>query len=180
MKNKASTYWIVSALFLAAAALWGVISGLSEVMSVSNMCGLAMIVFGGVSTFAAFKFGIKSSGSGWILAEGIFSLCCGISYVLPSAYSYIFVVDFSLIMGLWLMYLGVSQLIRMGRKGGSFANVVITITAVAALLGGLALYVRPVADFLQYGGFLQVYSTTFQFMVAALLIASRLLSKNSH
>ena len=179
MKNKSSTYWLVSALSLATAALWGVVTQLSEMVSTSTICGIALIVFGVISVIAAFGYGLKSAGSGWILAEGIFSFCIGISYIFPAVYPYFFVVDMSLVMGLWLMYMGISQLLRMGRKGGSFANVTITIAAVLAILGGIAIYVRPVADILQYGGFVQVYSTTFQFLIAALLVAARLLSKKS-
>ena len=181
MKSKTTAYWLISALFLATAAFWGVVSTLSEMMSPITMCGVALIAFGVISVIAAFTFGLKSSGSGWILAEGVFSFCFGLSYIFPYVNSMLFAVDLAFVMGLWLMFLGISQLIRSGRKGKSFAGVVVIITSVLSILSGLSLYVRPVAKLMQLsdGGILQVYSITFQLMIAALLVASRLLLKNS-
>ena len=182
MKIKSSTYWLISALFLATAALWGVVSKLSDMISTSTMCGVALIVFGAISVIVAFSHGIKSAGSGWLLAEGLFSFCCGISYIFPYINQSLFAVDLGLVMGLWMMCLGVSQLVRLSKKGKTFVRVVVTTTAVLTLLCGLALYVRPVAMLMQLsdGGLLQIYSTSFQFVMAALLVASRLLVKNAH
>ena len=181
MKNKSNTYWLISALFLASAALWSAFSQLSEVMSTGTICGIALIVFGVISMLAAFTLGIRSAGSGWIMVEGLLSFFCGLSYIFSYVDYSLFTVDLVYIMGLWLMFLGISQIIRSNKKSRSFSSVVVMITGVLAVFCGLALYVRPVADLLQLsaGGALQVYSTTFQFMIAAILVVSRLLLKGS-
>lgn len=181
MKNKINAYWLISALFLAVAALWGAVSRLSDVMGSDTICGIALIVFGVVSVLAAFTAGVRSVGSGWVLTEGLVSFCCGLAYIFSYVDYSLFTVDIVYIMGLWLMFLGISQIVRSSKKSRGFAAVVVTVTGVAAVFGGLALYVSPLADILQLsaGGALQVYSTTFQFMLAAILVVSRLLLKGS-
>lgn len=181
MKNKSNAFWLISSIALATAALWGAVSGLSDVMGVSTVCGIALIIFGVVSILAAFTYGIRSNGSGWLLMEGIVSFLLGLAYMFSYVDYSLFTVDLVLIMGLWLMFLGISQTVRMNKKSKSFGRVLAVFTGVLAVLSGLSLYIKPVAELLEFakGGALQVYSVTFQFLIATFLVLSRLAIKDS-
>lgn len=181
MKSKANAYWIISGIFLALAALWGAVTELKNVMGAGTVSGIALIVFGVISTLAAFTYGVRANGSGWLLMEGIISFCMGLAYIFTYVDYALFTVDLVYIMGLWLMFLGVSQVSRMSKKSKGFGRVIAVIMGVVCVLSGLALYIRPVAELMQFsaGGYLQVYSTTFQFLIASLTVVSRLLLKDS-
>ena len=181
MKTKANTFWLISALSLAVAALWSTVAELSDVMGTNTVNGVVLIAFGVISVIAAFTYGLKSNGSGWILSDGIFSLCLGLSYLFAYIDYSLFTVDLVFIMGLWLMFLGLSQVCRVNKKSRSFGRTVAMAAGVLEVMGGLALFVRPVAELLQLtaGGVLQVYSTTYQFVIAALAVISRLLLKDA-
>jgi len=181
MKNKSNVYWLVSALFLGIAALWGAAEKLSGFMDLGTICGISLIVFGVISLVAAFNYGIRSTSGGWILTEGLLSFLIGLSYIFTSVDYSLFTLDLVYIMGLWLMFLGISQLIRTNKKSMTFGRVLALITSVMAIVGGLSLYVKPLAELFRFsrGGVLQVYSITFQFLIAALLVLSRLANKDS-
>lgn len=181
MKNKSNVYWIISGIFLAVAALWGAVSGLSDVIGVGTVSGISLVVFGVISTLAAFTYGIRTNGSGWLLMEGIISFLLGLAYIFTYVDYALFTVDLVYIMGLWMMFLGISQISRMSKKSRGFGRVIATIMGILSVLGGLALYIKPVADLMQLsaGGYLQVYSITFQFLIAALTVVSRLLLRDS-
>ena len=66
MKKTLNVFWIISSVFLALAALWGVITNLSDVMNKITVCGIALIIFGVICVLAAFTAGLKSAGSGWL------------------------------------------------------------------------------------------------------------------
>lgn len=180
MKKSLNAFWVISAIFLAIGALWGAVSELSNVMGTSSVCGICLVVFGVVSMLAAFTCGLKSFGSGWLLFDGLISFLCGLSYIFWYVDYTLFTVDLTYIMGLWLMFLGISQIARVS-SAKTFAYVIVKITGFLAIAGGLSLFVKPVADFLMIsaGGYLQVYSTTFQLLIGAILVISRLLLKGS-
>lgn len=181
MKKKLNAFWIISAIFLSVAALWGAISELANVMGTGTVCGISLIIFGVISMLASFTSGLKSAGSGWLMFDGITSFFCGLAFVFWYVDYALFTVDLTYIMGLWLMFLGISQIARTSSGKRSFVSVIVMITGILAIMGGLSLFVKPVADILQIsaGGTLQVYSTTFQLMLAAILVLSRLLLKDS-
>ncbi|MBQ4569093.1 MAG: hypothetical protein IJA62_03475 [Ruminococcus sp.] len=179
MKKTLNAFWIVSAIFLMIAALWGAVSDLANVMGASTVCGIALIIFGVVSMLAALSSGLKSSGSGWLMFDGVISFLCGLAYIFWYVDYALFTVDLTYIMGLWLMFLGISQIARTSGRL-TLALFVVKLTGFLAILGGLALYLKPAAELLQMssGGFLQVYSTSFRLIIAALLVISRLLLRN--
>lgn len=179
MKRTLNAFWIISAVFLGIAALWGVISGLANVMSTDTISGIALIIFGVISVLAFFTAGIKAAGSGWLLFDGIISFFCGLAFIFRYVDYALFNVDLVYIMGLWLMFLGISQTARSSHVSRSFGKVLMTITGVLALLGGLAMYVKPVSDLLQIsaGRTLYFYSLSFQLFTAAILVISRCFAK---
>ena len=179
MKRQLNAFWVVSAIFLCVGALWGAVSQLANVMGVHTVCGICLIVFGVVSVLASLVNGLKNSGGGWFMFDGIISFFCGLAYVFWYVDYALFTVDITYIMGLWLMFLGISQIARTSGRL-TFPLAVVKFTGFLAILGGLALYVKPVAELLQIsaGGFLQVYSTSFRLLIAAILVFSRILLKN--
>ena len=62
MKKKLNAFWILSAVFLAVAAMWGAVSQLSNVIGASTVCGVALIVFGVISLLASFTKGFRNAG----------------------------------------------------------------------------------------------------------------------
>ncbi len=180
MKRKLNAFWILSAVFLAVAAMWGAVSQLSSVISSSMVCGVALIIFAVISVLAAFTKGLKNSGSGWFLLDGLTSFFCGLSLMFWYVDYKLFTVDISYILALWLMFLGVSQIARTSGRT-TFSLVVVKFTGVLGILGGLSLFVKPVADLLSVsaGSLFSVYSRTFQFVIATLIVISRLLLKDS-
>lgn len=179
MKKKLNAFWVISAIFLGLGALWGAVSQLANVMGTSTVCGICLIIFGVVSMLAALSAGLKNSGSGWLLFDGVISFLCGLAYIFWYVDYALFTVDLTYIMGLWLMFLGISQIARTSGKL-TLGLALVKFTGFLAILGGLALYVKPIAELLHIsaGGFLQVYSTSFRLMIAAILVISRLLLKN--
>lgn len=180
MKRKLNAFWILSAVFLAVAAMWGAVSQLSNVIGSSMVCGVALIIFAVISVLAAFTKGLRSSGSGWFLLDGLTSFFCGLSLMFWYVDYKLFTVDISFIMALWLMFLGISQIARTSGKT-TFALVVVKIMGILGVLGGLSLFVKPIADLLSIsaGGMFSVYSRTFQLVIATLIVISRLLLKDS-
>lgn len=180
MKRKLNAFWILSAIFLAVAALWGAVSQLSSVIGTSMVCGISLLIFAVVSILAAFTKGLRNAGSGWLLLDAVTSFFCGLSFMFWYVDYKLFTVDISFIMALWLMFLGISQIARTSGKN-TFGLVVVKFTGILGILGGLSLFVKPIADLLSIsaGGHLQVYSTTFQLIVASLIVISRLLLKDS-
>ena len=181
MKSKSNAYWIISGIFLALAALWSAVAELNNIMGAGTVSGIALVVFGVISTLTAFTYGIRANGSGWLLMEGVVSFFMGLAHIFTYVDYALFTVDLVYIMGLWLMFLGISQVSRMSKKSRGFGRAVSVMMGIAAVLGGLSLYIKPIADLMQIsaGGYLQVYSTTFQFLIAALTVVSRLLIKDS-
>ncbi|MBQ7999917.1 MAG: DUF308 domain-containing protein [Ruminococcus sp.] len=179
MKKTLNAFWIISSIFLAVAALWGVISGLASVMGTDTMCGIALIVFGVISVLAFFTAGIKANGSGWLLFDGISSFFCGLAFIFWYVDNALFTVNLIYIMGLWLMFLGISQVARASRVAKSFGRVLMSATGVLAVLGGLSLYVRPVSDLLLISEAMALfdYTATFQLIFAAVLVISRCFAK---
>ena len=53
MKKTLNIFWIISAIFLALAALWGVLTGLSDVMAPITVGGISLIIFGVIALFVA-------------------------------------------------------------------------------------------------------------------------------
>lgn len=180
MKKKLNAFWIISAVFLAVAAMWGAVSQLSNVIGSSMVCGVSLIIFAVVSLLAAFTKGLRSSGSGWFLLDAVTSFFCGLAYMFWYVDYKLFTVSLVYIMGLWLMFLGVSQIARTSGRN-TFSLVLVKFTGVLGILGGLSLYVKPIADVLSVsaGSTLSIYSTTFQLMIATLIVISRLLLKDS-
>ena len=180
MKKKLNAFWIISAVFLAVAAMWGAVSQLSNVLGASTVCGVALIVFGVISLLASFTKGFRNAGSGWLLLDAVTSFFCGLAYMFWYVDYKLFTVNIVYIMGLWLMFLGISQIACTSGKR-TFSLMLVKFTGVLGILGGLSLYVKPIADVLSFsaGGALSVYSTTFQLMIATLIVISRLLLKDS-
>lgn len=180
MKRKLNAFWILSAVFLAVAAMWGAVYQLSTVIGASMVCGVALVIFAVISILAAFTKGLRNSGSGWFLLDGLTSFFCGLAYMFWYVDYKLFTVDISYILALWLMFLGISQISRTSGKT-TFALVVVKFTGVLGVLGGLSLFVKPIADLLSIsaGGMFSVYSRTFQLILATLIVISRLLLKDS-
>ena len=81
MKKTLNIFWIISAVFLALAALWGVITDLSSVMDKITVSGVALIVFGVISVLASFTAGFKANGAYWLLFDGLTSFVCGLACI---------------------------------------------------------------------------------------------------
>lgn len=179
MKKSLNVFWIISACFLAIAALWGSVSGLSGVMAVSTVCGISLVVFGVISVLASFTIGVKANGSGWLIFDGISSFFTGLAFIFGYVDRSLFTVDLIYILGLWLIFLGMSQVARnsKGSKGsGRFFG---TATGVLGVVGGLSLYVRPISDFLLISEAMKLcaYTSTFLLLIAAVMVLCRLISK---
>ena len=175
MKKTLGAFWAISAVFLAVAALWSVVSGLSDVMAKETICGIALVIFGVVSVLAFFTSGVRATSGGWLLFDGFISFFCGLAYIFSYVDRALFNVDIIYIMGLWLMMLGVSQLARASAIGRSFGKAIMNITAGLGVLSGLSLYVRPVSDLLLISEAMKLcgYTLTFLLIIAALMVISR-------
>ncbi len=181
MKRTLNAFWIISAVFLMTGALWGVVSGLENVMSSDKVCGVALIVFGVISILGYFTAGVKSAGSGWLLFDGMMAFLCGLSYIFSYVDYALFNVSLTYIMALWLMFLGISQIARCQNISKSFGRGLMTATGILCVLGGLAFYVKPVSDLLLVSEALSLfgYSLSFQLVLATLLVLSRLMAKGN-
>lgn len=179
MKKTLNAFWIISAIFLVVAALWGVISGLASVMGKDTICGIALVIFGVISVLAFFTAGVKAAGSGWLLFDGISSFFCGLAFIFSYVDNALFTVNLVYILGLWLMFLGISQIARSSCVSRSFGRVAMTATGVISVLGGLSLYVRPISDLLLISQTMKLfsYSVTFLLLIAALLVICRCFAK---
>lgn len=176
MKKTLNVFWIISAVFLALAALWGVITGLASVMDKITVCGIALIIFGVISVLAAFTAGLKSSGSGWLLFDGIISFICGLACVFWYVDATLFMVDLIYILGIWLMMLGVSQVSRGTRLGkASLGKVLMTITGYVGVLCGMTLFVRPLYELIPFSQ----YGVSFLLITAAVMIIFRCFAKQT-
>ena len=179
MKKTLNAFWIISAVFLVFGALWGVVSGLSAVMSSYTICGISLVIFGVISVLAFFTSGVKVSGSGWLLFDGIISFFCGLSYIFQYVDNALFSVNLIYIMGLWLMFLGISQISRTAHLSKSFGRGLMYFTGVLGILGGLSLYVKPVSDLLLISEAMALfdYTLTFLLMFAAIIVIVRCFAK---
>lgn len=181
MKKTLNAFWIISAIFLSVAALWGVFSGLASVMGSDTICGIGLLIFGVISILAYFTAGVKSAGSGWLLFDGLSSFTVGLAFIFSYVDMKLFTVNIVYILGLWLLFLGFSQIARMSRtsKGGGRAlNIA---TGVLSVLGGLSLFVRPVSDFLLISEAMKLcqYNTTFLLLLAGVMVICRVFAKES-
>lgn len=181
MKKTLNAFWIISAIFLCIAALWGVFSGLSDVMSTDTICGIALLIFGVISILAYFTAGVKASGNGWLLFDGISSFTVGLAFVFSYVDMKLFTVNIVYILGLWLLFLGFSQIARMSRTSKGGGRVLNIATGVLSVLGGLSLFVRPVSDFLLISEAMKLcqYSTTFLLLLAGITVLCRVFSKET-
>ncbi|MGN0453374.1 MAG: hypothetical protein ACI4GZ_06195 [Ruminococcus sp.] len=179
MKKSLNAFWIISSIFLAVGALWGVISGLANVMGQYTVCGVVLVIFGVISFLAFFSAGVKSGGSGWLLFDAVTSFFTGLAFIFSYVDSALFTVDIIFILGLWLVFLGISQIARASHFGKSIGKVLMTGTGVLGVLGGLSLYIRPISNFLLISeGFkLCGYNITFLLLFASLIVLSRVFSK---
>ncbi|MDO5123815.1 MAG: hypothetical protein Q4D44_04015 [Eubacteriales bacterium] len=177
MKKAANAFWVISALFLAAGALWGVFSGLSAVMSSDTVCGVSLMIFGVISLLAYFTLGVKSRGAGWLLFDSAISFSVGLAFVFSYVDAVLFNVSLVYILGLWLLLLGVSQIARTSMFSGA-AKTMGTISGVLGALGGISLFVKPVSDFLLISEAMKLcgYSVTFMLIIAAVMVLCRLFS----
>ncbi len=178
MKKTHNVFWIISACFLAVAALWGSISPLSLVMASGTVCGIAMIVFGVISVLAFFTSGTGSNGRGWLLFDGIFSFIIGLSFLFGYVDASLFTVDLVVVMALWLMLMGMSQIARYSHASKSWGRFFAKATGVLSVVGGLSLFVRPFSDFLLISQAMRLcaYASTFLLLLSAVMIISRCLS----
>lgn len=181
MKKTLNVFWIISAIFLCIAALWGVFSGLSDVMSTDTICGIALLIFGVISILAYFTAGVKVSGNGWLLFDGISSFTVGLAFIFSYVDMKLFTVNIVYILGLWLLFLGFSQIARMSRTSKGGGRVLNIATGVLSVLGGLSLFVRPVSDFLLISEAMKLcqYSTTFLLLLAGITVLCRVFSKET-
>ena len=179
MKKSLNVFWIISACFLVVAALWGSVSGLADVMAVSTVCGISLVIFGVVSVLAYFTVGAKANGSGWLLFDGIISFFTGLAFVFGYVDRSLFTVDLIYILGLWLIFLGFSQIARISRTSKGTGRFFGTASGVLGVVGGLSLYVRPISDFLLISEAMKLcaYTSTFLLLIAAVMILCRLISK---
>lgn len=179
MKKTLNAFWVISAVFLMIGALWGIVSGLENVMSSGTVGGIALVIFGVISILGFFTSGVKFSGSGWLLFDGVMSFLCGLSYIFWYVDYALFNVSLTYIMALWLMFLGFSQIARCQSISKSFGRGLMVTTGVLSVLGGLSFYVKPVSDLLLVSETLALfgYSLSFQLVLAAVLVLSRLAAK---
>ncbi len=172
-KNK--FFWIVSAVFLALAALWSVIPGLLGVMGQDTACGIALLIFGVISLLAAFAMGLRANGSAWYVFEAVFSVLLGIAFLVPSFSDSFFTVSLSVILGVWLVIMGLSQLARMGRTSKGAGRVINIITGVFALVCGLSVFAAPLSNLYLISGAIRIcdYNITYLLFAAAIMVLSR-------
>lgn len=170
MKKTLNVFWIISAVFLALGALWGVITNLSGVMDKTTVSGIALIIFGVISVLAAFTAGLKSAGSGWLVFDGIISFVCGLACVFWYVDATLFMVDLIYILGIWLMMLGVSQISRASRMGrASAGRILMQITGFIGVLGGMTLFVRPLYELIPFSQ----YGVSFLLVTSAIMVIFR-------
>lgn len=176
MKKTLNVFWIISAVFIALAALWGVITGLAGVMDKITVCGIALIIFGVISVLAAFTAGLKSNGSGWLLFDGVISFICGLACVFWYVDATLFMVDLIYILGIWLMMLGVSQVSRASRLGkASAGKALMTITGYVGVLCGMTLFVRPLYELIPFSQ----YGVSFLLITASIMVIFRCFAKQT-
>lgn len=176
MKKTLNIFWIISAVFLALAALWGVITSLAGVMDKITVCGIALIIFGVISVLAAFTAGLKANGSGWLLFDGVISFICGLACVFWYVDATLFMVDLIYILGIWLMMLGVSQVSRASRLGkSSVGKVLMTILGYIGVLCGMTLFVRPLYELIPFSQ----YGVSFLLITAAIMVIFRCFAKQT-
>lgn len=178
MKKTLNVFWIVSAVFLAIGAFWGVIPGSANVMRKDIVCGIALIVFGVISVLAFFTAGVKAAASGWYLFDGVISFATGLAYVFSFVETVLFNVGLIYILGLWVIFLGMTQIVRASHLSRSFGRVLISATGVLSILGGLSFYVKPVSDLLLISESMMLcsYSATFVLLLAAVMVLCRCVS----
>ncbi len=176
MKKTLNIFWIISAVFLALAALWGVITNLAVVMDKITVCGIALIIFGVISVLAAFTAGLKANGSGWLLFDGVISFICGLACVFWYVDATLFMVDLIYILGIWLIMLGVSQISRAGRLGkASAGKILMKITGYIGVLSGMTLFVRPLYELIPFSQ----YGVSFLLITAAVMVIFRCFAKQT-
>ncbi len=176
MKKTLNIFWIISAIFLALAALWGVITNLSAVMDKITVSGVALIVFGVISILATFTAGFKANGAYWLLFDGFTSFICGLACIFWYVDATLFMVDLIYILGIWLMMLGVSQVSRAGRLGkASAGKILMQITGYLGVLGGMTLFVRPLYELIPFSQ----YGISFLLITAAIMVIFRCFAKQT-
>ena len=176
MKKTLNIFWIISAIFLALAALWGAVINLSDVMAPITVGGISLIIFGVISVLAAFTAGLKTAGSGWLLFDGVISFVCGLACVFWYVDATLFMVELIYILGIWLMMLGISQISRAGRLGKSSAGkILMKVTGYLGILGGMTLFVRPIYELMPFSQ----YGTSFLLVTAAIMVIFRCFAKQT-
>lgn len=176
MKKTLNVFWIISAVFLAIAALWGVITNLAGVMDKTTVCGIALIIFGVISILAAFTAGVRANGSGWLMFDGIISFVCGLACVFWYVDATLFTVELIYIMGIWLMMLGVSQIGRASRLGKTSAGkILMTALGYIGILCGMTLFVRPLYELIPFSQ----YGLSFLLITAAIMVIFRCFAKQT-
>lgn len=170
MKKTLNVFWIISAVFLALGALWGVITNLSGVMDKITVSGIALIIFGVISILAAFTAGLKSNGSGWLVFDGIISFICGLACVFWYVDATLFMVDLIYILGIWLMMLGVSQVSRASLLSKASAGKILMVaTGYIGVLSGMTLFVRPLYELIPFSQ----YGVSFLLVTSAVMVIFR-------
>lgn len=176
MKKTLNIFWIISAVFLTLAALWGVITNLAGVMDKVTVSGIALIIFGVISVLASFTAGLKANGSGWLLFDGIISFICGLACVFWYVDATLFMVDLIYILGIWLMMLGISQVSRAGRLGkASAGKILMVVTGYIGVLCSMTLFVRPLYELIPFSQ----YGLSFLLITAAIMVIFRSFAKQT-
>lgn len=146
MKTFLKVLWVIAGIVLILGGCAAFFKPFKAFVVTEVILGAALIISGIVSIIAYIRTQKHMLGAGWILAEGILSLILGLLICFSKYSNGLFAITVSTFLGLWLLFSGVSQMIRsfdlhkLGAHGWGW----ITAWGIICIIGGVAVFCNPV------------------------------------
>ena len=146
MKTFLKVLWVIAGIVLILGGCAAFFNPFKAFVVTEVILGAALIISGIVSIIAYIRTQKHMLGAGWILAEGILSLILGLLICCSKYSNGLFAITVSTFLGLWLLFSGVSQMIRsfdlhkLGAHGWGW----ITAWGIICIIGGVAVFCNPV------------------------------------
>lgn len=146
MKTSTKVLSVIAGILLITAGIWSFFSPFKAFIALEIVCGILLIVTGIIRVTSYFIQKKDEFCSGWVLFEGIISILCGAVFCFSQYSVEIFAITISVALGIWLMFMGVSQcslsmqLKSLGTKGWGW----ITALGIICIICSISSFFHPV------------------------------------
>lgn len=177
MTKSSKVISIIVGILLVFAGIWAFVSPLVAFIAIEYVCAAVLIVTGIASIINYVQIRKTELASGWPLFDGILSILCGLIFCFSRYNEAIFAISVSVALGIWLMFMGISQcsmsmkLKSAGTSGWGW----ITALGVISIICSITVFVKPIGAAIGTSTFL----LGFLLIVAGISFFSRCFVKKS-